>query len=161
MLIWSKPYPWRMACIFSIKMTSLTLFSKPTLWVSYLWTPLVALATWAHWTFIVHPLETLYMHGPRFLGCWEGKPVEDICVSLAPRSRAEFWLDHPEECMAMVDKNIYSWILVTQYLLGGLVIWAVAKAIHAWWWRRRLLSDLEGILHQVAALSNVNNKLLE
>ena len=126
--------------------------------MSSLWTPLVALATWVQLTFVVQPLGTLYLHGPRFLGCWEGKPIEDICVSLAPRSRAKFWLDHPEECMAMVDKNIYSWILVTQYILGLLVAWTVIKGVYAWWWRRRLLSDLEVILRQVAALQPLHHQ---
>ena len=138
-------------------MTSLTLLSKPTFWLSSLWTPLAAMVTWLQLTFIVRPLETLYLHGPRFLGCWEGKPMEDICVVLAPRSRAEFWLDHPGECMAMVDKNIYSWILVTQYLLGVVVAWTLAKAVYSWWWRRRLLTDLEVILRQVSQVSALHH----
>ena len=139
-------------------MTSLSLFSKPNLLVSYMCTPLVALASWVQLTFIVQPLETLYMYGPRFLGCWEGKPIEDICVSLAPRSRAEFWLDHPEECMTMVHKNIYSWILVTQYVLSLFVLWTLVNGIYSWWWRRRLLHDLEVVLHRVRSLSTMKHQ---
>lgn len=138
-----------MASTLTNKMTCLTLFPNPTTWVSYLWTPIVAMASWIQFILIVQPLERFYLYGPRVLGCWEGKPLEDICVSLAPRSRADFWMDHPGECLAMVDKHLYGWSLVVQYIVGVVVVWTLIKCAYTWWWRRSMLRDLETVLSQL------------
>lgn len=133
-------------------MTALTLLGQSTLG-TYLWVPIMSFFSYLHLSLIVQPLETIYLFGPRVLGCWEGQALEDICVSLAPRTKAAFWQDHPQECMALIDKNIYSWILVVQYTLAIAGSWILLKTLYGWWWRRRLMGDLETLLHQMTLLS--------
>ena len=113
---------------------------------------------WIHYHTVVQPLETLYLHGPSFLGCWEGKPVEDICVLLSPRSRAEFWNQHPEECTNMIEKNMYSWILMTKYVVGFLACWTIVKLLYSWWWRRHMFHQLETLLLQMNQTPSIGNK---
>lgn len=141
-------------------MHSIVASAIPSLW-QRMWLSLAGVFSYLHLAFIRGPLETLYLYGPRVLGCWEGKPVEDICTHLAPRTRAEFWLDHPDECMDLVDKNIYSWILLAEYLIILVCLWWVIRSLSRWWWHRRLLDDLHHLIQAAAASAKGNSNLKE
>jgi hypothetical protein len=119
----------------------------------YLWAPVLAVLSYLRFVLVVQPLETIYLHGPRMLGCWEGQTEADICVSLAPRTDARFWTDNPQECKKVIYNNIYSWILISEYLIGFALIWMILKGVYAWWWRRRLMGDLETLVHQMTNLA--------
>jgi hypothetical protein len=58
----------------------------------------------------------MYLLGPRFLGCWAGDSLFDICNSLTG-TPATFWELHPVECEDLTERQIQSFQTLTDSIL--------------------------------------------
>jgi hypothetical protein len=54
---------------------------------------------------VLWPLQQLYHRG-----FWNGRPLTDICAQLT-QHRSEFWRDHLDECLLVIDNNFDSWLV--------------------------------------------------
>lgn len=59
--------------------------------------------------FFIQPLQTLYFHGPRILGCWSGLSREQICSELTSNKiQNGFWLQNSIECDILINNHFES-----------------------------------------------------
>ena len=74
------------------------------------------------------PLRALFHRGPSWLGGWQGKMEEDVCAELTT-SPASFWIRHPEECTAMIEKQFQSFLVVFQVFVYGYLLCTVVHIL--------------------------------
>ena len=96
-------------------------------------------------------LRSLYRLGPQFslggvsLGFWEGAELHDVCGRVTSHD-ATFWQKHPEECAAIYDKKVQSFVMLAEYTALALLAWkAVSRLLNV------LLSPLS-MLRSVAGV---------
>lgn len=60
----------------------------------------------------------MYLYGPHWLGFWNGRRVEDICVSIVdnPALDSNFWVQNVSKCYELINhhfKSVYmSWLVI-------------------------------------------------
>lgn len=79
---------------------------------------------------ILNPLAKLYMWGPNISGWgfWNGMEYYDICASKT-KLNSEFWKYHKEECLELISKNFYSFVVVIQTIVYFGLLYAIIKLI--------------------------------
>ncbi len=55
-------------------------------------------------------LVKVYLEGPWWMGCWGNMLEEDVCATLSASSQltSTFWIQHRDECMAMIRDRVSS-----------------------------------------------------
>ncbi len=56
------------------------------------------------------PFKYLYIHGPNWLGMWEGLDLADICAGLT-NVPAKDWLRNEVVCESLVSRHTYATVL--------------------------------------------------
>ena len=75
-------------------------------------------------TFIVYPLSQLYLRG-----FWSNLPMIDICAHLTSH-RSDFWSQHFDECLLIVENNFDSWLVYALFILYlGMWIFFVRRCL--------------------------------
>ena len=104
-------------------------------------------------------LRTLYRLGPQFslggvsVGFWEGAEPHDICGRVTSHD-ATFWQKHPEECAAIYDRKVQSFVMLAEYTVLAVLAWkAVSRLLNV------LLSPLS-VLRAVAGLFDTGQKIV-
>ena len=80
---------------------------------------------------ILTPLIRLYLHGSTFFGVgfWNGKNVYDIC-SQKTNIKSEFWKDHHDECINLISKDFYSFVIIIEtFIYFGFLIKMLKKIL--------------------------------
>lgn len=72
---------------------------------------------------IVYPVEYLYIHGPHWLGFWEGIDNSDICAGLTSVP-SQTWNKNQESCNNLIYRHSYANLL-------GLIFLGSLLGIHA------------------------------
>lgn len=63
---------------------------------------------------------------------WGGRPETAICADLSPGTTEQFWLDHQDECVTILQANFHK--MYTPFVVGiwfALVWWIVGGTM--WW----------------------------
>lgn len=101
------------------------------------------------WLFL-SSLTSLYLRGPSWIGCWEGKQHAEICSVLAPRTEATFWNIHMDQCDQMIANHLDSWIILSECIFCALFVYYSLKMTYSFvsqvYWRRTLLKDVRATL---------------
>ncbi len=81
------------------------------------WYDLVRQYAWDIYGFLViQPLSMFYLDGPKVLGGWEGKEINEICAELT-NTPSNFWSAHSEECWARISRSFHSWTVLVNVIL--------------------------------------------
>lgn len=62
-------------------------------------------------------LNYLFVHGPGFLGCWEGRTRPSICSALTSVD-ASVWKLLPGECDELIERKVHSMEILVAYSLA-------------------------------------------
>ena len=68
----------------------------------------------------------IFLHGPAFMGGWEGQPPAEVCSRLTQTS-SQLWREgifNREECSAMIDRK------VTSHIVGSLILITIVTMYH-------------------------------
>lgn len=79
---------------------------------------------------ILTPLAKLYLWGPAVggWGFWNGIETHDICTQKTTIA-AEFWKDHPEECIELIGKHFYSIVITIQTIVYFIILTWISKLV--------------------------------
>ena len=100
--------------------------SNLTHYMATYWTPLRHI----YQTVILQPLARLYVWGPSWgqWGFWNGRPKHDICAQIT-QVPSDFWLQHPEECIAVIGNTFYSLIVLWETIGYLILLWWFVKLV--------------------------------
>jgi len=85
-------------------------------------------------TWVVAPLASLYLRGPRVVGCWGGQDPAEICSQLLPPTQVAFWESTPEtqrECLRVIERDFDAWMLLLATTLYFAAAWWVLTHVYA------------------------------
>lgn len=71
--------------------------------------------SWIYNALVYEPIYRLYRYGPAIkgVGFMRGAPIVEICSSLT-NVEAKFWLQHQEECEALISREVNSYIVLIE-----------------------------------------------
>lgn len=69
----------------------------------------------------------VYVHGPSWLGLWEGQQQVDICSSLT-QVDAKQWQRIPDACNELVDRKVHASVLGLTLIGGLLLSWSCLQS---------------------------------
>jgi len=80
---------------------------------------------------VLTPLARLYLWGPGMggWGFWGGVDIHNICAQKTSLA-AEFWAEHTEECVELVGKHFFSFVVVLQTVFYFILLFWIAKKIY-------------------------------
>jgi hypothetical protein len=85
----------------------------------------------------------LYLHGPTWLGCWEGLSLEDICQQLTA-VRARFWAGQPDECNSLLSNKMQAFMIAVHVIgLTVLTSWLCYSFMHYCLYWKPLIAKLD------------------
>ena len=84
------------------------------------WMPF-RLAYTLYYTFVVWPLQQLYVRG-----WWRNMPPEDICAHLT-NYKSDFWLQHSTECNELISNHFSSYLVWILFAFYVYVVYAILK----------------------------------
>lgn len=74
-------------------------------------------------------LEYIYIHGPRWLGSWEGIAKADICAGLTKVPAALWSVDvNAPECAALISRHVRAAGIGFATIATSLVMWTSLQA---------------------------------
>ena len=88
----------------------------------------MGLYEWLVWM----PLRRLYLLGPPVLGFWGGQAEEDICAQVS-RVPSHFWTGHYDECRALVDKRLQTFVVTMELGLYTVLLYRFLSAMLTHW----------------------------
>jgi hypothetical protein len=80
---------------------------------------------------VLYPLAKLYMYGPTLngWGFWGGQDISHICAQKTSLD-AEFWKHHPHECIEIIGKNFYAFVILMETLIYfRLLLYAIQSTL--------------------------------
>lgn len=101
--------------------------------------------SWFARVFFITPLKNLYLHGPKFLGFWEGKENSDICEKISGVN-SNFWKYNRIECDNMIDKKFNSLIVVIQVSFYFYFIFKFGSLIVSYYFWRQTMKSIKTLL---------------
>ena len=72
-------------------------------------------------------MKYVYIHGPKWLGSWEGQSLADICSGIT-KVDAEHWITISKACSDLVDRKVKAAVIGTLVVIGSAVVWNVLGA---------------------------------
>lgn len=75
-------------------------------------------------SYITIPFKSLYMRGPSFLGCWEGKTMYEICSSMTGTNK-EVWENNTEQCIIMISNRMDSLVIFGGCVIYTIILWKI------------------------------------
>lgn len=73
----------------------------------------------------------MVLRGPRVLGCWGGMPLPDVCAHLSTVP-ASHWHGQTAECVALVDRYVYSLLVPVYVTLYYTTLVYTLKCVSVW-----------------------------
>lgn len=105
-------------------------------------------------------LRMLYRQGPQLnlggvsIGFWEGAELHDICGRVTSHD-ATFWQKHPEECAAIYDKKVQSFVMLAEYTVLAVLAWkAVTRLLNVLLSPLSVLRSVAGAVHAKVCVSS-------
>lgn len=82
-------------------------------------------------TLVVKPLFHLYLKGPSMghFGFWQDSNPEDICSTLT-NAPSQFWIDHTDECDALIWKKFQSILVLVDLVLYIFLIKYISEFLY-------------------------------
>ena len=88
-----------------------------------MWDALYALLSSKVSNIFYAPFEYIYVHGPKWLGMWEGLPPKDICTGLTYVS-SDAWSHMQADCVSLIRRHTHATVI-------GIALLASLIGIHA------------------------------
>lgn len=85
----------------------------------------------------VWPFFVFYLHGPNYLGCWEGQPYANICAKLTSSNLGDesFWNSNKENqsvCEGKIIKHFIAQYSVIIIILYAILIYKLLFRLPNW-----------------------------
>jgi hypothetical protein len=98
-------------------------------WPHFYWRGFHRIVHVAYRWLLFDPVKFIYLHGPGLggWGFWNGQDLPDICTQLSKGVPGRLWLEKPEECDLLINKQVVALCIGIWMVLFGCVCYIVVQ----------------------------------
>ena len=102
---------------------------------------------------IMYLARSFYLRGPKFLGCYEGQPIVDVCASILGVPSAFLANeDGHQMCLARIDARLTAYVVVVIAMISAFSFYNIATVL------RYMFVIRESYLRNLQEMVKVENK---